>query len=155
MGFSTYLVNTVLGVIGKDSTSCEREAGLLDKASFLMEGQFKNNKEIITIFAVGIAAANADKQILEEEKDVIYSIAKSIRPINPKVKTCVKKMLANPSSDLESILVDAYEVMTEKNMDEWSLFQSKLVRLVEEVVKADGVITEGEKIFIRQFEAYF
>ena len=120
-----------------------------------MDGHLKNNKEIVTIFAVGIAAANADGIIVPEEKEAIYHIAKNIRPTHPQIAQCVKKMLRNPSSDLDSILLDAFEFMTKKEVSDWDGFKAKLAHLVEDVVKADGIITEEEKEFIAQFEAYF
>ncbi len=155
MSFSTYLQNAILGVMGKEGSSNPKEQALVEKASYIMDGHLKNNKEIVTIFAVGIAAANADGEVVAEEKEAIYAMAHYIRHTHPKVAQCVKKMLANPSTHVEHVLLDAFEFMTEKDHVDWDDFKAKLGHLIEDVVKADGVITDAERVFIKQFEAYF
>ena len=155
MGFSRYLKNTILAVIKNENSNNPKEQELVEKASYIIDGHLKSNKEIITIFAVGIAAANADGIIVKEEKDAIYKMAQHIRPTHPKVAQCVKKMLDNPSSHVEDVLLDAFEFMHEKELVDWEEFKIKLGHLIEDVVKADGVITDAERVFIEQFESYF
>jgi len=148
MGFSTYLKRAIFAKV----TSKEQN---LNNCSFLMQGKLKNDKEMLTLFAVGIAAANVDGVMTAEEKESILTMAKSIRPTHPKVAQCVDKMLKNTSLNIENVLLDAYEFMTQKEEVDWWDFKEKLRTLIEDVVKADGIITVQEKEFIAAFEAYF
>lgn len=134
----------------------EKIAGLRKKAEKLEEEikrvifQFQGDKEyfnyIIASTAIGIAIANADGEISNDElieiNEFIGGIASSNYPQH--IVATITQLKDNPPSFNE-----AMEYLEKVNISNYESIRS----LIELVIEADGIIHEKEKAFLEAFDS--
>lgn len=134
----------------KHAKEIEEVAEIVEKLSKSMTIHIENEKKCLQLFSIAIAASNADGNIDDEEKACMFELVQGLSYMSQDLESALLKELDNPKTVKDSILNIKQSEFG--NDDE---FIEKISLLVEEIIKADGVITESEQEFVREFKLAF